>query len=278
MSNAAFWLGLLAQGQDMDQRARLWNGYLGWKLPPRIKGECEPQSGWPQLVVRPPDGGWPELTEEEKEIMEALAEQHDGHPEYNRDYMNFSGRTFCEGVDLSGLILIRANFDKAEFKSEVNLSEKTRFYAQSSFHEAIFEGFFHCHKTWFEADVRFTGSRFKKGAWVIGAEFMGGASFANVVFEGDVSFDDSRFEERFYSGSSTPWYLVSFRNTRFMSWTSFRKVLFGNDDTAYSRRLWSERRVDIHRRSVHDDDRFLRSGFWRTSGILQYYASRGHGF
>ena len=110
MSNAAFWLALLAQGQDMDQRARLWNGYLGWKLPPRIKGECEPQSGWPQLVVRPPDGGWPELTEEEKEIMEALAEQHGGHPEYNRDYMNFSGRTFCEGVDLSGLILIRANF------------------------------------------------------------------------------------------------------------------------------------------------------------------------
>ena len=34
----------------MDQRVRLWNGYLGWKLPPRIKGECEPLSGWLQLT------------------------------------------------------------------------------------------------------------------------------------------------------------------------------------------------------------------------------------
>ena len=57
-----FWLALLAQGQDTNQRVRLWNGYLGSRLSPRIKGECEPQSGWPQLLVDPPDGGWPDLT------------------------------------------------------------------------------------------------------------------------------------------------------------------------------------------------------------------------
>ena len=98
MSNAAFWLGLLAQGQDMDQRARLWNGYLGWKLPSDIKEKREGDGSWPQWFIPPPNGGWPELTDEEKGIIESFAEQHGAHPEYNRDYMNFSGRTFCEGV------------------------------------------------------------------------------------------------------------------------------------------------------------------------------------
>ena len=60
-----FWLALLAQGRDMDQRLRLWNGYLGWRLPPRVKGEGGQRRGWAQLVVDPPDGGWPELTKEE---------------------------------------------------------------------------------------------------------------------------------------------------------------------------------------------------------------------
>ena len=189
MSNSAFSLGLLAQGQDMDQRVRLWNGYLGWKLPPRIKGECEPDGGFPKLVVNPPDGDWPELTEEEKEIIEALAEQHGGHPEFNSDSMNFSGRTFCEEVDLSGLIFIAANFDKAEFKSKVRFSEKTRFYAQSKFFEAVFEEGLVCWRTWFEADVYFTGSRFKGPVWCIGTEFMGGVSFGNVVFEKQAKFD-----------------------------------------------------------------------------------------
>lgn len=164
MSNAAFWLALLDMEQDIDQRARLWNGYLGWKLPPRIKGESEPHSGRYQLVVRPPEGGWPELTDEEKELIEALAEQHGGHPDWasRGSYMDFSYRVFSEKLDLSGLIMVFANFDKARFESEVKFSKTTRFYAQSSFHEAIFEGFFHCHKTWFEADVRFTGSCFKR--------------------------------------------------------------------------------------------------------------------
>ncbi len=53
--HTAFWLALLAQGRDTDQRVRLWNGYLGWKPPPQIKGEGESQSGWPKLIVDPPD-------------------------------------------------------------------------------------------------------------------------------------------------------------------------------------------------------------------------------
>ena len=30
-----FWMALLAQGQDTDQRVRLWNGYLGWRCQAR---------------------------------------------------------------------------------------------------------------------------------------------------------------------------------------------------------------------------------------------------
>ena len=245
MSNAAFWLALLDMGQDIGQRARFWNGYLGWKLPPRIKGEGEPYDGWPQLIVDPPDGGWPELADKEKETIETLAEQNGGHPEFGHGYMDFSDHTFCDEVDLSGLILVLANFNKAKFEKEVRFSKKTRFYAQSSFREAVFEEGLDCWKAWFEADVDFTGSRFKKGAWFIGVEFMGGASFTDVVFEERANFNDSRFEERYFSGGIMPLFLVSFRNARFMGWTSFREVLFGNDETAYSRRSWPERRVDF---------------------------------
>ena len=91
-----FWMALLAQGQDTDQRVRLWNGYLGWRLPPRVKGECEIQRGWPQLIVEAPDGGWPELTREECQIIETLAEEHGGHPDFGHEYMDFSDQCFSE--------------------------------------------------------------------------------------------------------------------------------------------------------------------------------------
>ena len=246
MNNAAFWLALLTQGQDMGQRVRLWNGYLGWELPPRIKGD-EPYSGWswPQLVVHPPDGGWPELTEEEKEIIEAVAVRHGRHPEWARgSYMDFSHCVFTEELDLSGLILVRANFDKAEFKSEVRFS-RTRFYSQSFFREAVFEKGLDCCDTWFEADVYFGGSRFKSSVWFIRAEFMGGASFGSAVFEEQTKFDESRFDEmRFNRGLGlVPTSLANFKGAEFRSVASFREVLFGNDNTTY-KETFPERKAD----------------------------------
>ena len=229
----------------MDQRVRLWNGYLGWRLPPHVKGECELQSGWPQLIVDPPDGGWPELTKEEYEIIEKLAEEHGGYPEFNHYYMDFSDQVFSGEVDLSGLILVLAKFDGARFEGEVKLSDKTRFYAQAWFHNVIFEGGFFCDKARFDAPVSFAGSRFKQHASFLGTKFMGGASFANVTFEGQVMFNNSRFEERYFLGSIMIPYLADFRNAKFMARTSFREVLFGNDDSAYSRTLWPERRADF---------------------------------
>ena len=184
------------------------------------------------------------MTEEEKNIIEALAEQHGGHPEYGHGYMDFSHCVFTEELDLSGFILTDADFNKATFTSGVKLS-KTRFYAQTWFREAVFEEGLDCWDTWFEADVDFGESHFKGLVWFIRAEFMGGARFNDVVFEEQAKFDDSRFEERFYSAGLSTSRLANFRNATFNSWASFREVLFGNDETAYSRRLWPERRVDF---------------------------------
>ena len=83
-----FWLALLNLGKDADHRVRLWNGYLGWKLPPKIKGEIEPRGGW--------------LTGEDKETIEILAYTHGGHPEFKRGYMDLSGHTFPDNTDFSG--------------------------------------------------------------------------------------------------------------------------------------------------------------------------------
>ena len=240
-----FWLALLAQGQDMNQRARLWNGYLGWCLPPRIKGQCEPRSGWPQLIVEPPDGRWPELTKEEYEMLEKLAEEHGGHPKFDHSYMDFSDHSFSGETDLSGLVLVHATFNRATFHDDVKLSDKTRFYAQAWFHDAVFQGIFSCYKARFDAPVSFDGACFKSHADFIGTEFMGGASFASVTFEGLAMFNDSRFEERYFSGGIVLPYLANFRNAKFQGRVSFREVLFGNDESAYSRRLWPERRADF---------------------------------
>ena len=245
--HTAFWLALLNQGHDTNQRARLWNGYLGWKLPSRIKEEEEPQRSWPKLVAGPPDGGWPELTGEEQEILEALAKEHGGYPEFkNQDpYMDFSGHTFSDKADFSELILLRSNFDNARFEGRVEFSDKTRFYDQAWFHKTIFERNLDCYKARFEAPVSFVGAHFKQGAYFIGVEFRGGAYFTEVVFKGQVMFNDSKFEERYFSWGSTASHLADFTNAKFMARTSFRKVLFGNDESAYSRRIWPERRADF---------------------------------
>ena len=195
-----FWLALLDLSEDTDHRVRLWNGYLGWKLPFGIKGEIDPKGGWPQLIVTPPDGGWPRLTKEEREQLEALAKTHGGHPELKHEYMDFSGHTFSEDVDLSGLTLILSHFDKARFQGRLQLSEKTQFYAQSWFHDARFDGGLFCKQARFHAPVSFDGSCFNRGAIFLGTEFMGGASFANAVFEEYAMFNDSKFEERYFSG------------------------------------------------------------------------------
>ena len=230
--------------KDANHRVRLWNGYLGWKLPSRIKGEVDPSGGWPQLIVSAPDSGWPELTVEEKETIEELADTHDGHPNFSHNYMDFSGYRFTDDTGFSRMILVLADFSHVRFEEIVTFNE-TRFYGQTFISNASFNSATHFHRTHFDAPISLDGSQFKHSASFIAVEFTGGASFRNVVFKAPVMFNDSKFEERYYSaGISTP-ILADFTNATFTSRASFREVLFGNDDSAYSRRLWPERRVDF---------------------------------
>ena len=243
--HTSFWLALLNWNHDSDQRARLWNGYLGWKLPPRAKGEGATSAGWPQLTVHPPKGGWPELSDEDKNILDELAGANGGHPEFTHEYMDFSGHVFSGTADFSQLILICSTFTDARFEYEVRFTEETRFYAQSWFRNVQFESGILCDRTQFDATVDFGGSRFKGAATFIGVKFMGGASFTNVTFESDVMFNDSMFEERYFSGGITILCIADFTRARFLARASFREVLFGNNASAYSRRLWPERRADF---------------------------------
>ena len=241
-----FWLALLHHSQDMDERARLWNGYLGWKLPPEVKGNCESRQDQPHWIVEPPEGGWPELTEEEKETIETLAREHGGHPTFiHAHYMDFSGLTFSGITDLAGLIFYRADFDSAQFEGDVRCSDTTRFCGQTWFHNAIFEGGIFCDKTRFDTEASFAGSCFKRFAMFSGVEFRGGASFAKVVFELGVMFNDSKFEERGFPQWMIFPSLADFKGAKFLGTTSFKEALFGNNDTVRSRRLWPERRADF---------------------------------
>ena len=226
-----FWLALLDQSHDTNQRARLWNGCLGWKLPP-------------QMIVGPPDGGWPNLTCEEHEILETIAKEHGGYPDKSWS-MNFSGHTFSDEANFSGLILIGSNFNNVRFKGKAVLFDKTRFYGQTEFKKATFEGIVHWHNARFNAPVSFAGSCFKQKALFIDVEFRSNASFIGVEFERGVMFNGSKFEEKYFPKNTTIPRLADFRNAKFMAETSFRRVLFGNDENAYSPGLKPERLADF---------------------------------
>lgn len=273
-TNTPFWLSLWNFDCPTDQRVRLWNGYLGWKLPQLITGDGTSQKGWPQLVVHPPSDGWPNLTAEEKDKLEELASSCGGHPEFtHHDYMDFSGHTFSEDTDFSQLILICSTFNRAVFVGEVRFSGHTRFHAQSWFRDAIFESGVFCDHTQFYAPVDFDGSHFKNAATFLGVEFMGGASFVDVVFDSHVMFNDSKFEERYFSGGITVPCIADFTRAQFTNRTSFREVVFGNDESVYSRRLWPERRADF------SDAKFLAATSFRRArfgGVPAFFNAELH--
>ncbi len=238
-----FWLALLNLHNDVEHRAHIWNGYLGWKLPPNIKEEIDPKNIWPKLIVDPPDGGWPELTKQDQETIENLANAHGGHPKFKYDYMNFSEIQFST-VDFSGLTFIYGGFRGTNFGGEVSSFNEARFYGKTFFDNAVFErvDFFNVR---FYAPVYFWSSQFKKIASFDNTIFMGGASFSNALFESYVAFNGSKFEERYFSGPISVPVLTNFSNARFMGGASFSDVLFGHNAKTYSREFWPQRRADF---------------------------------
>ena len=242
-AHTPFWVALLNHHEDREQRARLWNGYLGWKLPPRLR---ESVSGvWPQIVVDAPPDGWPELSEADKALLDAIASRHGGHPTWDeRHYMDFSGHVFDSKVDLSGCTLVDASFSDACFKASVDFGG-TRFFAQSWFRGAMFAGGAFFHRTFFEADANFSQTQFQGYAGFTGVRFNGGASFAGARFELHAQFNDSRFVETYFSSGMTNPILASFGGALFCDRASFRNVVFGEDPKQTVKRLRPERLADF---------------------------------
>ena len=141
-------------GKSPEQRVRLWNGYIGYKLLPDIRDWLESQRGESRLVVDPPEGGWPELTDQEKESIEALASSH-GYPKFDSKYMDFSDYILSDSIDFSGLILVHSNFRSARF-----------------LHQALFK------KARFDTTGDFSNTQFDKGADFDQAHFKAQAFFA----------------------------------------------------------------------------------------------------
>ena len=241
--NSKFWLALLGITADTEEKIRLWNGYLTWKLPQDIKENIEPQDSWNELIVVPPNGGWPELYDSEKRHIDMLARENGGHPKFSENYMNFKSAKLTSGIKFSGLTFICSTFDSAKFSARTSF-EKARFFGQTLFNRALFWDIDFSGAR-FNAPVYFESSRFQSIATFIGVDFMSGASFKNASFEGQVRFNDSKFEERYFPSNFTPMELADFKNAKFLDRASFRKVLFGNIDKTYSRKIWPERRVDF---------------------------------
>ncbi len=176
----SFWTDLINHYQDREElQVRLWNGYVGWKLPYRLRGE-EPQSGWPQYVVDAPLGGWPELTEREKSLLDQLAAENGGYPSWNKHpFMDFSAVLFDTEINFSNLTLIAVDFSKACFLTNVKFN-RTRFFMQSRFTEVVFSGNVDFYDTFFEADVKFDNSRFEGSTFFENVEFNGGGYFLSI--------------------------------------------------------------------------------------------------
>ncbi len=227
-----FWLSLLAKGETREQRARLWNGYIGWRLPTDIAPWFRKQEYERVPNIQPPVDGWPYLSTEDSESIEALAEKHGGHPQFGSDYMDFSGHQFDGEVDFSDLVLINSRFEQTRFSRIVDF-RNARFCSHTSFHQARFE-----------RQVSFDSVEFDGAVDFMGAAFWCGCSFSGARFEA-AWFHEAEFLERGFSSNISPNTLVSFSNAKFTSIVDFREAVFGDPDPASVRRTWPERVVDF---------------------------------
>lgn len=234
MSNGhtEFWLSLVAEGSTREKRARLWNGYIGWRLPTDIRPWLESEAPESKPTIQPPVEGWPELTIEEKERIEALAAGHGGHPDFGSEYMDFRGYVFDGEVDFSDLLLINSRFEGAEFTGTAGF-RNARFHMTTDFDRARFK-----------RQVSFAGAEFHGSVSYSGTNFLCGCSFSGACF-GWAWFNNAQFSERGFPSSLCPETLVDFTRVKFTSVVDFREAVFGDADPDCSRGTWPERVVDF---------------------------------
>ena len=259
--NTNFWHALLEISTDLEERARLWNGYLGLNLPAWSLDIERPKSGSPDPQIAPPTGGWPQLSSTDKATLDRIALRCGGHPHFSQpDFMNLSDIRFSKRVALDGLTLVSCSFRNAIFEKGLHAADGTRFFEECYFDAASFQSgvnFYkiQCHGPLYFSDVQFQYAGF------LSVQFQGGASFARSVFKRGAKFDDSQFEERYWSGGITVLQLADFRGSAFTGHTSFRNVTFGKDERAYRVRSWPSRRADFSNARFEAPTVFRRASF-----------------
>ena len=182
-----FWLALLTHPCSVEQRSRIWNGYLAWKLPQDFQHEI-------RNVGNPPFNQFArnerlQLSEEEKTELDALAEKHGGHPQLSDTsigtptrYMDFSDYAFNDEVNFSGRILINVSFNKSMFNSLADFRNATfvgtsdfnnaKFWDRSRFDDVAFENTVYFKKTRFQETTVFDGAKFSSAAYFDESQFL----------------------------------------------------------------------------------------------------------
>lgn len=184
-------------------RGKLWNGYLGWKLPREI-----------QDTISAPGGAWPDLTDDEKTRLDELADGSGGHPQYDANapfYMDFANYTFESAADFSGLVLLRADFSGASFAQPAQFTdavfvEETRFdcvkfLARTNFRRSVFGGEASFREAKFMGDVNMEQARFEQHSSFANAAFYGNADFNRGCFRGASTFSQAKFGIADFSGA-----------------------------------------------------------------------------
>ena len=230
-SHIPFWIALLECGDDHEDSVRLWNGYIHTRYTEFLNDPRRDEYELNTYVINAPENGWPMLTDDEREVIESIAERTDGHPGFDSRFMDFSGHTFESEANFSDLVLIDSNFKGAHFKRIVHFDRST-FQVSATFDEAHFhhQAFFH-------------GAQFLSASHFFNTKFDCGASFADANFDG-VWFTGAEFSGDGFGKGAIPEILVSFGNVKFGSYVDFRETIFGSIEEDWRRGRF-ERVVDF---------------------------------
>ena len=281
-----FWLALLAYRVDTEQRSRIWNGYLAWKLPGSLLHEIRNVGNPPfnQFAL----GQRLQLTEEEKNSLDALADSYGGHPLFSdplskipTPYMDFSGHSFDVDVCFSGRILINASFKGTKFNALADFRNAT-FVGTSHFEDASFERRCRFDGVAFENTVYFKNATFRETTVFDRTEFkvaayfdackfisvpdlkgrpLGGVGFRGASFSSDANFEEaiwsigSNFEVATFRG------LANFKSTSFEGKADFQRVQFERAaDFSFA---------EFERESNFNDASFKSTTHFRSTSFLE---------
>ena len=281
-----FWLALLAYRVDTEQRSRIWNGYLAWKLPGSLLHEIRNVGNPPfnQFAL----GQRLQLTEEEKNSLDALADSYGGHPLFSdplskipTPYMDFSGHSFDVDVCFSGRILINASFKGTKFNALADFRNAT-FVGTSHFEAASFERRCRFDGVAFENTVYFKNATFRETTVFDRTEFkvaayfgackfisvpdfkgrpLGGVGFRGASFSSDANFEEaiwsigSNFEAATFRG------LANFKSTSFVRKADFQRVQFERAaDFSFA---------EFERESNFNDASFKSTTHFRSTSFLE---------